>query len=134
MFKFLIPSTLLVCLIFSVTGCSVMMALKQPDYQDTRIVQQGTSRTTLIGHFGLPSYTEKTTAGGRVDIFTFKQGYSIGHKLLRAFFHLTADLFTFFLWELVGTPTELTADGHDVKFKAVYDEQDNVISYEFFNK
>ena len=109
------------------------MAVKQPDYKNTKIVHESIPREMLIAEFGIPRYTEQTP-DGRLDIFSFKQGYGKGNKVARAFFHGTADLFTLFLWEVIGTPTELIANGHDVKFKVKYDSSDKVKSYEFFKE
>lgn len=119
-------------LVMSLSGCSVMMAAKQPTYRKVEIVKEGASRSHLIAEFGYPRNTETTPEGNKSDLFVFKQGYGKGNKILRVLFHAAADFFTLFIWELVGSPAEAMYDGYEVKFNAVYDENDRVISYEFY--
>ena len=128
----LITRIILVLFLFSFSGCSVVMAVRQPEYKNTKIVKNSVSREELIAEFGIPKYTEKT-ADGRMDVFSFKQGYGKGNKAARVFFHSAADIFSLFLWEVIGTPSEMIANGHEVKFKVVYDNSDKVTSYEFFD-
>lgn len=117
---------------FSLSGCSVVMAAKQTQYREVEIVKEGTSRARLIAEFGRPEHSGETPDGQRYDIFKFKQGYGKGNKALRMLFHATADLFTCFLWEIIGSPAEMLAEGEDVEFKAIYNDDEEVVSYEFY--
>lgn len=117
--------TLICVLLFASSGCSVFMAVKQDDKKNLSVLEVGTSRAHVIGELGSPILMEEKE-GKKVDVFKFVQGYSTGAKAGRAFFHGAADVFTLFLWEVIGTPAEMIADGTEMKIKIVYDENDNV--------
>lgn len=107
------------------TGCSVFMAAKQPEKKDIDLLQPGTTRAQMISEFGAPVVSEFKD-GKRYEIFKFVQGYSTGAKAGRAFFHGAANVVTLGLWELVGTPTEITFSGDEMAFQVKYDENDVV--------
>ncbi len=106
-------------------GCSVFMAAKQPEKRDIDLLQLGTTRAQLVSEFGAPVVSEFKD-GKRYEIFKFVQGYSTGAKAGRAFFHGAANVVTLGLWELVGTPTEITFSGDEMAFQVKYDENDVV--------
>lgn len=62
------------------------------------------------------------------DTFAFDPGLTGAMKFGRAAFHVGADLFTLFLWEIVAWPTETAwATGKKkMKVDVVYDKQENV--------
>lgn len=113
------------CLIWAmvISGCSVFMAAKQPEKKDIDLLKEGVTRTQLISEFGAPVISEYKN-GKRFEIFKFVQGYSTGTKAGRAFLHGAANVATLGLWELVGTPTEITFSGDDMAFQVQYDESD----------
>lgn len=115
--------SLLLCLFLQ--GCSVYMAATQPDKKDISLFKVGTPRGLLLAEFGLPVYEEEKE-GMRVEIYKFNKGYSGGAKAGRAVFHGVADVFTWGLWEVIGTPTEMTADGKDMAYQVTYDEKDKI--------
>ncbi len=115
----------LLILLMSISGCSVFMAAKQPEKKDVSLLKEGTSRAMLISEFGAPLISEYRD-GKRFEIFKFTQGYSTGAKAGRAFLHGAANVVTLGLWELVGTPTEITFSGDDMAFQVSYDENDMV--------
>jgi len=117
--------TALLILLLSISGCSVFMAAKQPEKKDVSLLKEGTSRAMLISEFGAPLISEYRD-GKRFEIFKFTQGYSTGAKAGRAFLHGAANVVTLGLWELVGTPTEITFSGDDMAFQVRYDENDMV--------
>lgn len=106
-------------------GCSVFMAAKQPEKKDIDLLQPGTTRAQMISEFGAPVVSELKD-GKRYEIFKFVQGYSTGAKAGRAFFHGAANVVTLGLWELIGTPTEITFSGDEMAFQVKYDENDIV--------
>ncbi|UCG07098.1 MAG: hypothetical protein JSV83_00105 [Desulfobacterales bacterium] len=121
-----LKNLLLATLVFILgSGCSVFMAANQPDKKDINVLNKVTPRIHVIAEFGQPAFTE-TKDNIRSDIFTFVQGYSSGVKASRAAFHGVADVLTFGLWEVVGTPVESVADGTEVKVQVTYDESDCV--------
>ncbi|MDE2389547.1 MAG: hypothetical protein KGN35_10815 [Betaproteobacteria bacterium] len=121
--KFIGTAMMLVIVAILLSGCSVFMAAKQPEKKDVDLLTKGTSRTMLISEFGAPVISEYRN-GKRYEIFKFVQGYSTGAKVGRAFFHGAADVVTLGLWELVGTPAEITFSGDKMAFQVGYDEND----------
>lgn len=119
----LLSTVLAVVLTIPVSGCSVFMAAKQPEKKDISLLKEGVSRAVLISEFGAPVISEYKD-GRRYEIFKFVQGYSTGAKAGRAFFHGAASVVTLGLWELVGTPTEITFSGDEMAFLVKYDEND----------
>lgn len=108
-------------LIVSLTmGCSVFMAANQPKKRDIHVLDLGTPRNQVIAELGSPAHS-KVEEGKTCDIFSFVQGYSTGAKVGRAAFHGAADVLTLGLWEVVGTPVEVVADGTEVKVEVFYD-------------
>ena len=114
-----------VLLILPISGCSVFMAAKQPDKKDISLFKEGVPRVLLISEFGPPVLSEFKD-GRKYELFKFVQGYSTGAKVGRALFHGAADVVTIGLWEIVGTPTEITFSGDEMAFQVRYDENDIV--------
>lgn len=108
-------------LIFSISGCSVFMAAKQPSAKNIDLFKVGTPRSMLLAEFGLPTVSEVKN-NKKYEIFKFVQGYSAGAKAGRAVFHGAADVFTLGLWEVVGTTTEGVFSGDEMAFEVSYDE------------
>lgn len=107
------------------TGCSVVMAAKQPDEKNIDLFVKGTPRDNLLAEFG-PPISSEIRDGKKTEIFKFIQGYSGGAKAGRALFHGAADVFTLGLWEVVGPPIEGSFDGDEMAFKVIYDASDRV--------
>ena len=131
--KFILFTVLLVVLAISVSGCSVFMAAKQPEKKDISLLKEGVSRAVLISEFGAPVISEYKN-DKRFEIFKFVQGYSTGAKAGRAFFHGAASVATLGLWELVGTPAEITFNGDEMAFQVSYDENDLVDEVKLITK
>lgn len=131
--KFILFTVLLAVLAISVSGCSVFMAAKQPEKKDTSLLKEGVSRAVLISEFGAPVISEYKN-DKRFEIFKFVQGYSTGAKAGRAFFHGAASVATLGLWELVGTPAEITFNGDEMAFQVSYDENDLVDEVKLITK
>lgn len=125
--KTMTSKVLVAVLITMISGCSVYMAAKQPGAKDLSVLSPGTPRNHVIAALGTPALSE-TREGVKVDTFAFKQGYSRGAKTARAFVHGVADVFTLGLWEVIGTPIEVVANGTDMRIEVVYDDNDRVRS------
>ncbi len=125
----LTQSSILALLLLIFSGCSVVMATKQPDKKDLSVLEKGTPRNMVVAELGTPSLTEEKD-GSKIDTFKFTQGYSTVSKTGRAFMHGVADLLTLGLWEVVGTPIEAIATGTDMTVVVTYDENDRVITAE----
>lgn len=107
------------------SGCSVFMATRQPDYKDLSVLEVGHHRADVVAELGKPLLSEEKE-GKKIDVFAFTQGYSKGNKVSRAVFHGVADVFSFGLWEVIGTPTEAIANGKEIKVEVMYDQDDKV--------
>ena len=119
-------SALLALVIFGLgSGCSLFMAYKQPDKKDLNVLNKGTPRALVIAELGQPAFTE-TRDNVRNDFYIFVQGYSSGAKASRLAFHGAADFLTLGLWEVLGTPIEMVADGTEVKVQVAFDASDCV--------
>ncbi len=113
-----IAASLLVAML--VSGCAAVKATRQPGKRDMSVLLSGVPRNHVIAEFGAPTYSEERN-GAKVDVFSFKQGYTKTTKAARAMFHGAADVATLGLWEVVGLPAETLADGTDVKVEVHYD-------------
>lgn len=111
-------------LLFS-SGCSVFMAIDQPGKKNVDLFRVGTPGSVLLGEFGAPAVSE-TRSGRKYEIFKFVQGYSTGAKAGRALVHGAADVATFGLWEVVGTPTEAIFSGDEMAYEVSYDQDNKV--------
>ena len=109
----------------AMTGCSPVMAARQPGDKDLTVLREGTPRHVLIGEFGAPASSE-VKDGIRTDIFAFRQGYSTGARVGRTVLHAVFDVFTLGLWEVVGTPVEAGFSGSDMSVQVTYDPDDKV--------
>ena len=125
--KQLIQSLALAGFALTAVGCSVAMAAHQPSRKDVSLFAQGVPRNLVVAEVGAPVSTE-TKAGKRVDVYAFTQGYSKAARVSRTIGHGAADVLTFGLWEVVGTPTEAVFNGKRVVYEVTYDSSDRVES------
>lgn len=113
-------------LVASLSGCAAVKAARQPDKKNLGVLHEGTPRAQVIAELGAPTYTKPKPDGTVEDVFSFKQGYSKGVKMTRAFGHAAADVATGGLWEVVGIPAEIWADGTDVQVLVTYDQDERI--------
>ncbi|TKB74019.1 MAG: hypothetical protein E8D46_09115 [Nitrospira sp.] len=124
----LIISVLIV--LVTVQGCSVHMALNQPEKVDVNsFAQGGMSRDMLIARFGLPVSSTKNEDGTRSDVYEFYEGSEPGWKYGRATFNLLADIVTICLWELIAWPTEAALRGSKIQATAPFDKKDILVQF-----
>ena len=113
-------------LILLFSNCAVYMAATQPAKKAIELFRPGTPRVLLLAEFGTPAGSEVDDEGIKREVFVFQQGYSTGAKVTRAVGHGVADIFTFGMWEAIGTPTEAIFDGNEMAYDVKYDEKENV--------
>lgn len=124
----------LLCICIVAAACSPIMAATQPGKKDLKVLQVGTPRSAVVGELGYPLLTEEDIEAHHChETYAFTQGYSIPARAGRTLFHLGADVFTFALWEIIGTPIELYNDGTEVSLEVLYDENDRVDSVCIFS-
>ena len=78
----------------------------------------------VIARVGVSTSSVKHEDGTRTEIDEFYGGSVAGWKFGRAAFHAAADLFTFALWEVVATPTEMAIKGVKRSARAEFDNND----------
>jgi hypothetical protein len=122
---------LLSCLLVGLSGCSVFMAAQLPDKKNLEVFRPGVPRQVVLAEMGLPSGYENRS-GIRSEVYKFKQGYSQQAKFSRVVLHGTADIFTFGLWEAVGTPAEFYFSPKDTMVMVTYNASDRVETVEYF--
>ena len=131
--KKLISIGLLLIFSFYASGCSVILAAKQPGKVDEKVLRVGMPRDLVLAELGAPISSE-IKDGKKVDILSYEQGYSVGTKIFRCVFHAVADFFTFFLWELIATPGEVIWSGEKKAVRVTYDATDKVETVLYLKK
>lgn len=86
------------------------MAANRASYRgDINVIQLDVQRSAVIAELGPPDKISTLENGGD-DRYTLDPGaHRTGTKVATAIFYIAADLFTVFLWELIGTPLEIAA-------------------------
>ncbi|WP_423854504.1 hypothetical protein [Acinetobacter guillouiae] len=121
-------SKIILCAVISLnTGCAAVMATKQPTKKDLSIFNKGVDRSLIIAEIGAP-ITSEFKNGKRYEIYTFMQGYSKANRISRAVWHGAADVVTFGLWEIIGTPTESAFNGKKTSYEMIFDSDDHLES------
>lgn len=125
--KFMCLLSVLVWISATETGCAVYMAAQQPGKKNLAVLKKGQPRSVVVAELGAP--IERRKMGGKtVELYTFKQGYSAAAKMGRAALHGAMDVLTLGLWEVVGTPTEMYANGDEMAVEVTYDEKEELES------
>ncbi len=104
--KHLVQPILLVCVLLSLTGCSVVMALSGKKEPNLQAIHVGSTNADVEAHLGPPVDSARTDYGARTDVYEYEVGNE--PSVARAFVHLLYDVFTIGFWELIGTPVEAT--------------------------
>ena len=112
-------------LVSFISGCAVVMAVKQPSQKNLDLFAVGTPRSLVVAEFGSP-IDSQSKDGLKVEIYKFIQGYSVGVKSGRAIFHGAADFFTLGLWEVAATPIEGMANGREIAVEVTYDDNGKI--------
>ncbi len=120
-------TSLVLCAVFLVNGCAAVKVSSRAPKKDLSVLDPGTSRSQVVATLGKPILSSDKS-GTTVDTFAFDPGLSGGKKFSRALFHVAADLFTLFLWELVAWPAEsaAAAGGNKSKVDVTYNKDDTV--------
>ena len=116
------------------SGCATSTVLGRPKEKNLFVLNPGTSRGTVLSELGAPAYTKDLQNGEKFDTFAFDKGVSGGYKFGRGFFHIAADLFTIFLWEIVAWPGEKIAAGNNTTVEVSYDKDEKIKSVNYVKK
>lgn len=115
----------LVLMMLWIQGCSAIMAAHGGKEYDYSLLQEGTSRETILASFGEPK-SSKTGVGERIiDTYELEEGDKSRPGIAVA--HLVMDLLTFGIWEIAGTAIEAT-EGKDVTYVITYGPDRKIIS------
>lgn len=106
-------------------GCAASKVLRRPKAKNLDAIVAGVSRGLVLAEIGAPLSTREVD-GEKSDVFTFDKGVSGGWKAGRAVFHMAADVFTLFLWEIVAWPAETIASGVNTKMEVSYGKDEKV--------
>lgn len=117
-----------VMLCFCLNGCSVIMALKGTENPDLGALHEGQSREEVIDYLGEPEDSTQYEDGRRVDEYKLEWGNE--PSIARALLYGVLDFFTFFVWELFGTPQEALKS--EVRALSIEYDQDEKVSNIFF--
>ena len=108
------------------SGCAATTVASRAPRKDMTVLNAGTGRSQVVSELGAPILS-RDKDGEKIDTFAFDPGISGGAKFSRAAFHVTADVFTIFLWEIVGWPAEkAAASAKKTKVDVTYDKDENV--------
>jgi hypothetical protein len=125
LFSSVVAAMVLAVLGVAASGCSVVMAAKQPAKKDVDLLAPGIPRNLVLAELGQPVASDLKN-GKRVEVYSFVQGYSKGARVSRTIAHGTADVLTLGLWEVAGTPTEAVFNGTRVAYEVTYDAGDRI--------
>jgi len=106
-------------------ACSVAMAARGHEKQDTSIAFPGSNRAVIISKLGAPETTQRLPDGKIQDSYLIKQGNEKSSGRAWAFAGL--DLLSLGLWEVVATPYELAQKEENFRLLITYDEGGNVV-------
>lgn len=122
--------TLVAVLSPSFQGCSVHMAINQPEKVDYKLLEQGgMPRDLMVTRMGIPVSSIKNEDGTRTDVFQFYEGSATEWKYGRAAFNFAADVASFSLWELVAWPVEVILRGDKITATADFDKKDTLVRF-----
>jgi hypothetical protein len=127
-----ILSACIVLILLSSSGCSVLMAANRSSYRgDVSVIQDGVSRSEVIGELGQPDSFSKSETGGYDDRYTLDpHAHRAWLKTGTILLHLGADVMTLGQWELVGTPYELAVRDRAVMYHLAYNREGKLVTYE----
>lgn len=114
---------LYIIILFSISGCSVGMAMSGKEDPNFGAFRVGSTRGEVELQLGSPINSVTIPEGKRVDVYE----YEIGNKPSagRAIGHGVMDILTFGLWEVIGSPIEGSI-GEKKKLTITYDKNDKV--------
>ena len=112
---------------FTVTGCSVAMALNGNPEPNFKAFEIGSSRQVVETQLGHPTASQTLEDGKKKDTYQYEIGNSPnGH---RALFNFYLDLATIGIWELFGTIIEARM-GDTEETRVTYISEDRAVAIE----
>jgi hypothetical protein len=124
------PGTFALLILAIVSGCSLVMETKRPNYTDVSVIQKGTPRYQVTAVFGKPLESYKSN-GKDVDVFQADpNGRNTSTKIAVNTFNTAADVLTIGLWEVVATPAEMLTKHKLTTYVVTYAPDQTVQSIE----
>ncbi|MGI9487775.1 MAG: hypothetical protein ACR2RF_18225 [Geminicoccaceae bacterium] len=103
----------------SLAGCSVGMALSGDETPDLSVVKIGAAKDDVELQLGQPHKVAELENGAREAAYKFEVGND--PNAIRAIGHGALDVASLGLWEIVGTPIEVST-GKEREVSVTYDE------------
>jgi hypothetical protein len=117
-------------ILVGVSGCSLYLEHKRPDYTDVGAIQKGTPRYQVTAAFGKPIESYKKD-GNDVDVFQADpKGRYAGTKTAVTTFNTVADIFSIGMWKAVATPAEMLTKHKLTTYVVTYAPDQTVASIE----
>lgn len=125
-------SALACLLLLPLCGCAVAMsASRSASKGDPAMMQAGADRSTIESVFGSPNMTASLDGGRTKVIYKIDpDAHSEGARDVAVAGHVVADVLTFGLWEIVGTPLELAAQDKYTNYILIYGPDNKVQTVE----
>ncbi|MGE0108224.1 MAG: hypothetical protein AB7S81_00450 [Bdellovibrionales bacterium] len=119
-------------LLVPLCGCAVAMSASRSTAKgDPAMMQVGADRAIIEETFGSPNMTASLDGGKTKVIYKIDpDAHSAGARNAAVAGHVVADVLTFGLWEVVGTPLELAAQDKYTNYVLIYDKENKVESVE----
>ena len=118
-------------LLFSGYGCSVVMAVKQPEEKNLDVLSVGSHQDVVRAELGAPISTGVIVEGNEkydYDVFGFSEGNSRGWGVARGVLYGVLDFFTLGFWEIFGTPIEGAISGGEKRnIRVIYSKEKAVM-------
>ena len=122
--KSLFHSVLILLFSLGLSSCSVIMAMSGEEEPDFKILQPGSSQEEVEAQLGEPVQSEPNGSDVK-NTYIYETGDPPDGS--RALAHLFLNLYTFGLYELVGTYAELFVHvGEDKKIDVIYGDDGKV--------
>ena len=124
---------LVVVFLLFASGCSAVMAVRQPEKKNLDVLAVGTHQDVIRAELGAPISTGKE-GEFEYDVFGFSEGNSRGWGVARGVLYGILDVASFGVWEIIGTPIEGgISGGSKINIRVVYDKDKKVLRVDNLN-
>ena len=90
-------------------GCAILMSAQIPEERPPSGLRAGLTRYYVDKHYGYPIAATEPGTDGNWEKICFVDGLSYEARHTRQVVHLSLDVCTYYIWEIIGTPFELCA-------------------------
>ena len=90
-------------------GCAILMSAQIPEERPPSGLRAGLTRYYVDKHYGYPIAATEPGNDGNWEKICFVDGLSYEARHARQVVHVSLDVCTYYIWEVIGTPFELCA-------------------------